>query len=278
MRRRFPDLRTLPSSTVATPNSLPICRMSISRPRNRNADVRDATWSPGSRVSALISSSASPSLKVLILCVCAHVGEGEDGDRLLVGGLRRRRRSVPERPSTRLERKAHVACGLKPVGGIFLETPPHDPRERRAACRSAAPGRVAVRGGPALIVSAGRVAVEGRWPLTISKRTSRPRRCRTRDRRARRGSAQAPCSRRCRESTPALVAAHRVIRTPLLPSPARISRVRNRESSRCRRASGRRSPASDRDGRCRGRGRRRGRRPAAARYRWRVAAGQARVR
>ena len=62
-RMREPDLRMLPSSTVATPSALAIRRMSSCLPLNANADVRAITFNPGMRVSALMISSARPSPK-----------------------------------------------------------------------------------------------------------------------------------------------------------------------------------------------------------------------
>ena len=63
IRSRFPALRTLPSSTVATLSCSPISRMSWFFPLNANADVRDATCSASTLVSALMISSAMPSQK-----------------------------------------------------------------------------------------------------------------------------------------------------------------------------------------------------------------------
>src|SRR6266849_5879936 len=63
MRSRFPALRTLPSSTVATLSFDPTSARSIAGPRNANDEVRAATRKPGSWVRALMISSAMPSLK-----------------------------------------------------------------------------------------------------------------------------------------------------------------------------------------------------------------------
>src|SRR5688500_9808401 len=63
MRRWSPDLRTLPSSTVATLSASPTSRRSACLPLNENAEVRAATLSALKRASALISSSAIPSEK-----------------------------------------------------------------------------------------------------------------------------------------------------------------------------------------------------------------------
>ena len=62
-RSRFPARRTLPSSTAVTLSRRPISRTSTSRPLKANAEVREATRRPSTRVSALISSSVMPSLK-----------------------------------------------------------------------------------------------------------------------------------------------------------------------------------------------------------------------
>ena len=63
MRTRLPDLRTLPSSTVATLSLAPTSAMSIPFSRNRKDDERAATWRPSNCVSALMISSVMPSLK-----------------------------------------------------------------------------------------------------------------------------------------------------------------------------------------------------------------------
>ena len=63
MRTWSPDLRTLPSSTVATPSSRPISLIFTFLPLKANAEVREATRSPGTLASRLRSSSVSPSEK-----------------------------------------------------------------------------------------------------------------------------------------------------------------------------------------------------------------------
>src|SRR5258705_7297502 len=62
-RRRLPALRTLPSSTVLTLSCSPTRRMSWFLPLNANADVRAATRNAWILVSALMISSAMPSVK-----------------------------------------------------------------------------------------------------------------------------------------------------------------------------------------------------------------------
>ncbi len=63
MRTRLPDLRTLPSSTVATLSFCATVARSTSLPLKKNADVRDATRRPRIFASTLSSSSARPSAK-----------------------------------------------------------------------------------------------------------------------------------------------------------------------------------------------------------------------
>src|SRR6476660_4398797 len=63
MRMRFPDLRTLPSSTVATLSCSPIVRRSTFFPLYEKAEVRAGTCTPGSCASALMISSETPSEK-----------------------------------------------------------------------------------------------------------------------------------------------------------------------------------------------------------------------
>src|SRR5256886_1979826 len=63
MRSRDPAFRTLPSRTVATLSWRPSIRTSCSLRLRANVDVRDATRSPSTRASAVISSSVMPSLK-----------------------------------------------------------------------------------------------------------------------------------------------------------------------------------------------------------------------
>src|SRR3989442_890334 len=63
MRSRDPAFRTLPSSTVATLSWRPSIRTSCSLRLRANVVVRDATRSPSTRASAVISSSVIPSLK-----------------------------------------------------------------------------------------------------------------------------------------------------------------------------------------------------------------------
>jgi hypothetical protein len=63
MRARLPALRTLPSSTVATPNSWPMTRRSSVLPLNEKEDVLPDTRSPSIWASALSTSSATPSEK-----------------------------------------------------------------------------------------------------------------------------------------------------------------------------------------------------------------------
>ncbi len=62
-RRRRPDLRTLPSRTVATLRARAISRTSSRRSRKANDEVRDATRSASSLDSELMISSAMPSAK-----------------------------------------------------------------------------------------------------------------------------------------------------------------------------------------------------------------------
>src|SRR2546426_8210300 len=63
MRTRFPDLRTLPSRSVAAFSLSPITATSSFLPLNWKDEARAATRSPRILVSTLRSSSASPSEK-----------------------------------------------------------------------------------------------------------------------------------------------------------------------------------------------------------------------
>ena len=63
IRRRFPALRTLPSSTVLTPSFWPISSTTIVFPFNAKTVVRAGTFSPCTFARALISSSVILSLK-----------------------------------------------------------------------------------------------------------------------------------------------------------------------------------------------------------------------
>src|SRR5262245_47697185 len=63
MRRRLPDFRTLPSSTVFTFSALPISLMLVFLPLNEKVDVRAATFKSSIFDSAFSSSSANPSQK-----------------------------------------------------------------------------------------------------------------------------------------------------------------------------------------------------------------------
>ena len=63
MRSLFPIFRTLPSSTVDTFSLRPMSRMSSLLPLNAKDDVREATRSDWILVSALMISSAMPSVK-----------------------------------------------------------------------------------------------------------------------------------------------------------------------------------------------------------------------
>ena len=63
MRTRFPDLRTLPSSTVATLSFCATVGMSTPLPLKENADVRDATRSPRIFARTFSNSSDKPSAK-----------------------------------------------------------------------------------------------------------------------------------------------------------------------------------------------------------------------
>jgi hypothetical protein len=62
-RMRSFSRRTVASTTTATSSNLPIWRASRLLPFNEKDDVRDTTWNSVMRERALISSSASPSLK-----------------------------------------------------------------------------------------------------------------------------------------------------------------------------------------------------------------------
>ena len=62
-RTRVPDFRTLPSSTVATFNLSAIVGISTVRPLKLNAEVREATRSPGIFARMFSNSSLSPSAK-----------------------------------------------------------------------------------------------------------------------------------------------------------------------------------------------------------------------
>ena len=61
--KRLPDCRTLPSRTQPTPSFAAISRTFAVVPLKVNADVRDVTRRPWSRLRALISSSVMPSEK-----------------------------------------------------------------------------------------------------------------------------------------------------------------------------------------------------------------------
>jgi hypothetical protein len=63
MRTRLPALRTLPSSTVATPSARPISSTVAGLSLNANADVRAETRKPLILASTFSISSASPSEK-----------------------------------------------------------------------------------------------------------------------------------------------------------------------------------------------------------------------
>ena len=63
IRSRFPARRTVPSSTALTLSRAPSVRTSSRAPLKANTEVRDATCSPSTLVSAVISSSVIPSLK-----------------------------------------------------------------------------------------------------------------------------------------------------------------------------------------------------------------------
>ncbi len=63
MRTRLPDLRTLPSSTVATLSFCATVGMSTLVPLNENADVREATRRPRIFASTFSNSSDNPSAK-----------------------------------------------------------------------------------------------------------------------------------------------------------------------------------------------------------------------
>ena len=63
MRSWSPERRTVPSSTSDASSSAPIARTSCGFPLSANTDVRDATRSPSTFASALISSSVMPSLR-----------------------------------------------------------------------------------------------------------------------------------------------------------------------------------------------------------------------
>ena len=63
MRRLSPERRSVPSRTSEASRSAPIARTSCAFPLSANTDVRDATRSPSTFASALISSSVIPSLR-----------------------------------------------------------------------------------------------------------------------------------------------------------------------------------------------------------------------
>src|SRR5450432_2187787 len=63
IRRRSPDLRTLPSMTYATPSCFAISEIGTGRPLKEKADVRDETFRPGTLARTLSSSSLMPSEK-----------------------------------------------------------------------------------------------------------------------------------------------------------------------------------------------------------------------
>ena len=76
MRTRLPDLRTLPSSTVATLSFCATVGMSTSLPLKENAEVRDATRKPADLRQHVQQFFRQPVGEVLVLLVAAHVENG----------------------------------------------------------------------------------------------------------------------------------------------------------------------------------------------------------
>jgi len=106
-RTRLPDLRTLPSSTVATLSlaAMPGCRV---LPLKLKEEVRGATRRP--RIFAMTLSSSWRGVgEVLVLLVAAQVHEGQHGDRALsaAAGGKRARAASPRRDRVLREQQAH---------------------------------------------------------------------------------------------------------------------------------------------------------------------------
>ena len=80
MRTRFPALRTLPSSSVATLSFWPITRRSSVLPLNWNDDVRAGDpqlGDPRQRVEQLLGQAVG---EVFVVLVAAHVHERKHRD------------------------------------------------------------------------------------------------------------------------------------------------------------------------------------------------------
>ena len=100
---------------VVTPSVSAILRMSSFFPLNANADVRAITLRPGTCASALMISSASPSLKYSSSAIAAHVGERQHGDRRSAA-----RRFGPPRAQL-LQRRLEIAHRLKAMRRLLGE-------------------------------------------------------------------------------------------------------------------------------------------------------------
>ena len=80
IRSLSPDLRTLPSSTLATLSLRAISAMSTSLPLNENDEARNDAqlWNLGQEIDQLFRDAIG---EVLLVLVRAHVQEGQHGDR-----------------------------------------------------------------------------------------------------------------------------------------------------------------------------------------------------
>ena len=210
MRSRCPACRTLPSSTVRTPSSRPICRTSASLPLKANADVREATRSASIRRSALMISSVMPSLKYSASAPGLMLRNGrtaiEASRRVPRAGASPRTRAavLGRRRRSRLEREGEVARRLEALLRALLEAV-------RRRSRRAPAGRRAPRDSGGSLLEDGhhrldRVARPGRPARRSASRrgSRRTRRGRSGGPPACRGPARATCSRasrrRCRSA------------------------------------------------------------------------------
>ena len=155
-RMRSPERRTLPSRTFVTPSACAMRRTSSFLPLNANADVRAMTFSPGICASALMISSARPSLKYSFSLSPLRLANGSTA----IDGWRSRR---PERGL--LERRPDLGHRLIAVGrgasrGIASR------RARARAARRRAPADR--RAGSRVITCDVVWPANGRRPLTIS--------------------------------------------------------------------------------------------------------------
>ena len=138
---RSPALRTLPSSTWLTPSASAIRRMSVFCPLNANADVRAITFRPGICASALMISSARPSLKYSLSLSAAHVRERQHGDR------RARVRAAGD-PRDCSQRRLDVGHRLEPVRRRLRAGTASTIRRAPASVAAAAARRAAPRSRP----------------------------------------------------------------------------------------------------------------------------------